>query len=102
MISRLWRGRAPKESAHVYLSHVVTTVFPKLQQLEGYIGGRVLRRTVDHQIEFLVITEWTSWAAIRAFAGDAPDQAVVEPAALAVLTSFETHVEHFELAHHTY
>jgi hypothetical protein len=43
------------------------------------------------------MTEWASMNAVRAFAGDKPDQAVVEPAARAVLTTFDDHVEHFEV-----
>lgn len=97
MIVRLWKGRAPAESADLYERHVATAVFPKLEALEGYLRGRVGRREVDRHVEFLVMTEWASWSAIRAFAGDTPDRAVVEPAARAVLSDFDAHVEHFEV-----
>jgi heme-degrading monooxygenase HmoA len=97
MIVRLWKGRARAESADAYEKHVATNVFPKLEALEGYIRGRVLRREIDRRVEFLVMTEWASWTAIRAFAGDTPDLAVVEPAARAVLSDFDRHVEHFEV-----
>jgi heme-degrading monooxygenase HmoA len=98
MIVRAWRGRARAESAEVYQTHVTTSVFPRLRQIDGFIGGRVLRRTVDAQVEFLVETEWASLDAIRAFAGDSPDLAVVEPEARAVLAEFDRRVEHFEVA----
>src|SRR6266849_3549466 len=97
MIVRLWKGRARTDSADAYQRHVVTTVFPKLQPLQGYRSGRVLRRNVGDHVEFLVMTEWSSLNAIRAFAGDIIDHAVVEPAARAVLTGFDAHVEHFEV-----
>ena len=37
-------------------------------------------------------------AAVRAFAGDDPSVAVVEPEARAVLRDLDAHVTHFELA----
>ncbi len=99
MIVRLWRGRARPGSADAYQQHVTTAVFPRLQQIEGYLGARVLRREVAGRTEFLVMTEWQSWDAIRAFTGGTPDVAVVEPEARAVLDDFDTYVEHFELAY---
>lgn len=97
MIVRLWRGRALSASADAYQAHVTTIVFPKLAHVDGFLRGRVLRRTIDGHVEFLVMTEWTSRDAIRAFAGEPIDQAVVEPAARAVLSDYDTHVEHFEI-----
>lgn len=99
MIVRLWRGRARPESADAYQHHVTRTVFPKLTRIDGFLGARVLRRAVQGRVEFLVITEWRSWDAIRAFAGGSPDVAVVEPDARAVLDDFDTHVDHFEVAY---
>ena len=99
MIVRLWKGRTAGANANAYERHVTTAVFPKLAELDGYLRGRVFRRTLDGQVEFLVITEWESWAAIRAFAGDDPSRAVVEPEARAVLSGFDAHVDHYELVH---
>ena len=93
-VASLWR-KWPAERCSE--RHVETAVFPKLQRLEGYVGGRVLRRTLDQRVEFMVLTEWSSLTAIRAFAGDALDRAVVEPEAQAILSDYDTHVEHFEV-----
>jgi heme-degrading monooxygenase HmoA len=98
MIVRAWKGRTLPESAGAYQAHVTESVFPQLRNIDGYIGGRVLRRRVNAHIEFLVMTEWASWEAIRAFAGDDPNRAVVEPAAREALSDFDRHVEHFEVA----
>lgn len=99
MIVRLWRGRTSPAASNAYQAHVTTAVFPRLVAIGGYVGGRVLRREVDDEVEFLVLTEWASWDAIRAFAGPDPDFAVVEPEAKAVLTYADAHVQHFELVH---
>jgi heme-degrading monooxygenase HmoA len=97
MIIRLWTGRALTVSADAYQAHVTSSVFPQLSRIEGFLGGRVLRRPVDRHVEFLVMTEWASIDAIRAFAGEPIDQAVVEPAARAVLSDYDTHVGHYEV-----
>jgi heme-degrading monooxygenase HmoA len=99
MIVRLWRGQALPDKADAYLAHVTQAVFPKLLGIPGYLGGRVLRRDAGAHVEFLVMTEWASWDAIRAFAGDHPDIAVVEPEARRVLAAFDESVEHFNVMH---
>lgn len=99
MVLRTWKGRARFESADAYLQHVTGVVFPTLRQLPGYLRGRVFRRSHEGRVEFLVATEWASWDAIRAFAGDDMDRAVVEPEAQAILSDFDRRVEHFELVH---
>ena len=100
-VVRVWRGRARQEHADAYVSYVSRTVFPKLEAISGFIRGRVLQRQVAEIVEFVVVTEWTSWDAIRVFAGDALDAAVVEPQAKALLLDFNDRVEHFEVAHET-
>jgi hypothetical protein len=52
-------------------------------------------------VEFIAITLWESIDAIRKFAGDSIDGAVVEPEARAVLSGFDDFVRHFELAYAT-
>ena len=98
MIVRLWRGCTRRERADAYQDHVVTVVFSRLMTIEGYLGGRVLRRETVTDIEFLVLTEWASWDAIRAFAGNETAVAVIEPEARALLTEMDEHVRHFEVA----
>jgi heme-degrading monooxygenase HmoA len=70
---------------------------PELIRLAGYRGALVLRRRVEGGTELEVLTFWTSMAAIRRFAGDIIDRAVVEPAAKAVLTRFDSRVRHFDV-----
>jgi heme-degrading monooxygenase HmoA len=96
MILRMWRGRAAADNAQAYIDHATRTVFPKLKLLAGFQGGGLLRRESGGLIEYLVVTHWESWNAVRAFAGERPDIAVVEPEAKAALVSFDEGVEHFE------
>jgi heme-degrading monooxygenase HmoA len=94
MIARLWRGRAGSaENGDAYQRHVMGQVFPALRKVSGHRGGQVLRR---HD-EFLVITFWDSMDAIRRFAGEDSERAVVEPEARAVLAEFDDFVRHYEV-----
>jgi heme-degrading monooxygenase HmoA len=97
MIARCWRGRTSEDNAPRYHEHFTSAVLPALQAIPGFIGARILRRRHELGVESLVITEWQSWDAIRAFAGASPDRAVVEPAARALLADYDDHVEHFDV-----
>ena len=97
MIVRIWRGQANGENADAYFRHVTTAVFPNLTGIPGHRGAYLLRREADGQTEFLAVTLWESLEAVRAFAGEDPEVAVVEPEAQAVLTEYDAFVRHFEL-----
>ena len=99
MIVRMWRGFASAEKAPDYHRHVTQTVFPSLKHIAGHRGAYLLKREAGGRVEFLAVTLWESIEAVRAFAGPNPDVAVVEPAAVAALTEFESFVRHFDLAY---
>jgi heme-degrading monooxygenase HmoA len=69
---------------------------PKLERLAGFRGLTLLRRHLGPEIEFLVLTHWESMEAVRAFAGDDPERAVVEPEARAALVRFDDRVTHYD------
>jgi heme-degrading monooxygenase HmoA len=59
-----------------------------------------MRREVGGSVEIRVLTLWASLDAIRAFAGADLTTAVVEPAAEAVLTSYDITVDLYEVIEH--
>src|SRR5262245_44464788 len=98
MIARLWKGVAPgAKQADAYLRHLDANVLPALERIAGYREARVLRREQDGRTEFLVMTFWESMAAVRRFAGNEPERAVLEPEARAVLAEFDKFVQHYEV-----
>lgn len=99
MIVRIWRGAATGDRAGAYERHVTEKVFPELTRIRGHRGAYLLRREADGRVEFLAVTTWDSMEAVREFAGQDPDVAVVEPEARAVLAEFDTFVRHYELAY---
>ena len=101
MIVRIWRGQATIENADAYYRHVTGTVFPALASIRGHRGAYLLRRETDGRVEFLVLTLWESMEAVRQFAGEDIETAVVEPEARAVLAEFDTFARHFEVVHNS-
>ena len=97
MVVRAWRGYAAVTEAETYPRHLLGSVRPKLERLPGFQGLYLLRRRGPEEIEFLVLTLWESMDAVRAFAGDEPELAVVEPEARAALVRFDSTVSHYEV-----
>lgn len=99
MIARLWRCVALAEKVPDYITHFEQAVLPEIKQIEGFQQAYILRRPLeDGGVELTVVTMWESFDAIRAFAGDNIDRAVVVPEAQAILRSFDTTVIHYEVA----
>jgi heme-degrading monooxygenase HmoA len=97
MIARMWRGIATPETAHEYLEHLRQSIFPELAEIAGYQGASVLRRDSEAGVEFTVQTLWESMDAIRQFAGDQVETAVVAPAAQPLFRSYDHTVTHYEV-----
>jgi hypothetical protein len=55
-------------------------------------------RSCGDETEVVVATVWESIGAVKAFAGDDYERAVVEPIVSDLLTRFDEHVTHFTLA----
>ena len=97
MIERIWRGRATVENAPKYQKHVTEKVFSELPEIPGFRGAKLLKREVGGVVEFLAVTTWESYTAVRDFAGDNIETAIVEPAAREVLSDFDEVAAHYEV-----
>jgi heme-degrading monooxygenase HmoA len=94
VIVRAFHATATAEGADAYREHFTNSVLPDLQRIDGYRGAYLLRHDHDGGVELQVLTLWSSLDAIRRFAGASLDTAVVEPAAKAVLATYDTKVTH--------
>lgn len=97
MVIREWRGRAEVGNEAAYAAHFRREVAPSLRGVRGFLGASLSRREVDGVVEFLVLTRWESMEAIRGFAGDDVERAVVAPGAAAALREFDATVRHYEV-----
>jgi heme-degrading monooxygenase HmoA len=98
VIARHWRGWSTPELAPAYEEHLRTQTFPALRAIDGHADAFFLRRDDGDEVELLVITLWESLDAIRAFAGDDYERAVVPPEAQRLLTRFDGRVTHYDVA----
>lgn len=98
MIARIWRGWASASTADDYQRHYETEVAEHLQQVPGFCSARLLRRPDGDEVMFTSITFFTSMDDVRAFAGDDPEQAVVEDAGRRVLARWDERVNHHDVA----
>jgi hypothetical protein len=57
----------------------------------------LLRRDDGQEIAFVTITRFESLDAVRAFAGQDYERAVVEPEARALLSRFDQRSDHYEI-----
>jgi hypothetical protein len=64
--------------------------------MSGARGAYVLRAPVGDEVEFVTITLWDSLDAVREFAGDDHELAVVPPPARRLLSRFDERSRHFE------
>lgn len=98
MIARVSRGWANLANADAYEDHFRMSVQAELRGVEGFIEAQRLRRAVDDEVEFLAITYWDSIEAVRRFAGEEYEVAVVAQNARDILSRFEDRASHFEVA----
>ncbi|HWC74839.1 MAG TPA: hypothetical protein VG454_12970 [Gemmatimonadales bacterium] len=98
MIVRIWHGWTTHENAAAYQRLLEEEIFVgiKDRKINGFRGIQLLRRGLPEEVEFVTIMTFDSLAAVRQFAGDDYEKAVVPAAARALLTRFEQRSAHYE------
>ena len=97
MISRIWHGWTTTEDSDKFESLLRAEVLPGIHRVSGYNGAYLLRReAADQEIEFLTITQFTDMVAVKAFAGEDYERAVIAPGAGKFLTHYDERSAHYE------
>ncbi len=97
MIVRIWRGETPASKADTYYEFLQKTGIKDYRATPGNQGVQVLRRIKGDRAEFVLITFWESYEAIKRFAGDDVEKAHYYPEDKEHLLTFEPTVTHYEL-----
>ena len=100
MIARIWSGTVRTTDADHYAGYIRETGFAEYGQTPGNRGAWLLRRD-DHEAgtsEFVTLSLWDTVAAIRAFAGDDIEAAVLYPEDDRYLIDGGTDIRHYEVA----
>lgn len=99
MIARIWHGWTTPSNADPYESLLREEVFVgiKNRSIDGFRGIELLRLDLGDEVEFVTIMHFESIDAVRAFAGEAYEVAVVPPKARALLARFDERSRHYEV-----
>ena len=97
MILRIWHGVTPAEKADAYSGYLQQTGLPGYRSTPGNLGVQFVRRVEGDRAEFLAISWWESYEAIRGFAGDDITRAVYYPEDDDFLLEREPTVAHYEV-----
>jgi len=99
MISRIWHGWTSRQNADAYEKLLRGEIFAGIagRSIAGYRGIHLLRRDVPEGVEFVTVMWFDSIAAVRQFAGEDHEAAVVPPKARALLSKFDQRSAHYEI-----
>jgi antibiotic biosynthesis monooxygenase (ABM) superfamily enzyme len=99
MISRIWHGWTTPENADAYEALLRREIFVGIHErhIEGYRGIQLLRREAGAEMEFITIMWFDSLDAVRVFAGEDYEAAVVPPKARRLLSRFDARSAHYQV-----
>ncbi len=99
MIARIWHGYTNHENADAYEALLRHEIFEGIanRNIEGFKNIQLLRRNINDEVEFITIMWFESIDAVKAFAGDDYEKAVVPDKAKRLLKRFDETSQHYEL-----
>ena len=99
MISRVWHGWTNLADADAYEELLRTEIFSNIakRSIPGFHGIHLLRRDVEDGVEFVTIMWFDTLDAVRAFAGEEYEVAVVPPEARQLLSRFDDLSAHYQV-----
>ena len=98
MISRIWHGYTTFENADKYETLLQEVIFKGItDRISGLLSFEILRRELVDEVEFVTILWFDSLNAVKIFAGDDYETAVVPPRARELLKRFDSHCQHFNV-----
>ena len=98
MISRIWHGWTSRENAAAYEELLKSEILPAIEgrEIRGLTGAHLLRRDLPGEVEFVTILWFDSLEAVREFAGQDYEAAVVPEKARRLLKRFDARSQHYE------
>ena len=99
MISRIWHGYTTPENAYTYENLLKEEIFVGIhdRNISGFREIQLFRRELGPEVEFITVMWFDSLDAVRIFAGEDYEVAVVPSKARAVLSHFDEHSQHYEV-----
>jgi hypothetical protein len=97
MICRIWHGYTTRENADAYERVVSTMVIPGIEarSIPGFISIDLVKRELEHEVEFMTIMWFDSEQAIVSFVGEDATVSHVPAQAREVLARFDERAQHY-------
>ena len=98
MIGRIWHGWTSRENAAAYEELLKSEILPAItgRGIRGLTGAHLMKRDVAGEVEFVTILWFESIEAVREFAGQDYEAAVVPEKARRLLKRFDARSQHYE------
>ena len=98
-VVRLWHGWTAPGDADAYEALLTGEIVPGIESrsVEGYRGMTVWRREAEGEVAFATLMRFDGMDAVRAFAGEDVEAAVVPERARALLSRFDARSEHYDV-----
>ncbi len=99
MICRIWHGWTAPGDAEAYEALLKSEILTGIRdrRIAGYRGIQLLRRSPGDEVEFVTIMWFDSLEAVRTFAGEDYEKAVVPPKARRLLSRFDERSQHYDV-----
>ncbi|MEO0570675.1 MAG: antibiotic biosynthesis monooxygenase [Bacteroidota bacterium] len=97
MVARIWHGKTSIEKFESYTQFLKEVAIPDYQKTEGFINLTFLRKGINNEGHFTLITFWKNIEVIKNFAGEDFEKAKYYPEDDGFLLEFEEKVQHHEV-----
>jgi heme-degrading monooxygenase HmoA len=97
VIARIWTGEVRQADAETYADYIRETGFREYGETAGNRGAWLLRRDDGGSTRFVALSMWESLDAVRAFAGDDVEAAVLYPEDERYLRPGSSTISHYDV-----
>jgi heme-degrading monooxygenase HmoA len=97
VIARVWTGEVRRANAETYADYIRETGFGEYGETAGNRGAWLLRRDDGEATCFVALSLWDSLDAVRGFAGDDVEAAVLYPEDERYLRPGSSSITHYEV-----
>ena len=99
MIARVWHGYTKPENASVYEIMLKEEILLgiKKRNICGFIDIQLLIRKLKDEVEFIIVMRFDSLNAVKEFAGNDYEKAVIYEDAKPLLLRYDERSQHYEI-----
>ena len=99
MIARIWHGYTTQQNADAYETLLQEEIFIGIgnRKIEGLKDIQLLKRQMENETEFITIMWFYSIDAVKTFAGNDYEKAVIYEDAKPLLVRYDERSQHYEI-----